>query len=338
MSNQSGKMEKQRVILAGDIGGTKANLGLFSIGYGELCLIQQASYTSYEFIRLEDIIDNFLSKYPYFIEKACFGIAGPILNDQVKTSNLPWIIIKKNLQTCLKMEKVGLINDLEATAYGMLHLKKDDWVTLKEGSTEAKGAIAIIAAGTGLGEAFLYWDGHQYQVAASEGGHTDFAPRTEIEIELLKFLLRKYEHVSYERLLSGPGISNIYDFLRTYRNIEQPQWLTERMKQEDKNAVITEAALAGTDNICTETLNMFTAFYGAEAGNLALKVMAISGVYIGGGIAPKIINKLQDGTFSTAFVRKGRLTDVLAKIPVRVAMNEKTALIGAAYYALDHVQ
>ncbi|MBN1348108.1 glucokinase [candidate division KSB1 bacterium] len=326
-----------RHILVGDIGGTKTNLDLYSHANGKLVPLYQASYSSESFEALENIIEIFLKEITQPIHGACFGIAGPVLNDACKTSNLPWNVTRTVLQAFLHIPDVFLLNDLEATAYGVLHVEPKDLVILRDGVEDSQGTIAIIAAGTGLGEAFITKAGDGVHVVASEGGHVDFSPRSELEIEFLRFMRRTHHHVSFEKALSGQGISNIYHFLIEYRRASEPQWLTDRMAGDDKNAVITKTALAGEDEICIETLDLFTSFYGAEAGNLALKVKATGGVYICGGIAPKIIDKLKDGRFISAFLDKGRLREMLENIPVHVVMNEKTALLGAAHYAVNQI-
>ena len=228
-----------------------------------------------------------------------------------------------------------LINDMEATAYGIGALPKKAFAVLNPGKPEPKGNIAVIAAGTGLGEGMLIWDGHHYRAVASEGGHADFAPCNMLELELCKYLLKKYGHSSYERVLSGPGLLNIYDFLKSTNFAKEPSWLKEEMNQENPSSVITKNALNGRNKLCVKTLDLFCAIYGAEASNLALKVLALGGVYLGGGIAPKVLSKLQDGVFKKAFLEKGRFSDFLSKIPVHVILEEKTALHGAAVYALQ---
>jgi glucokinase len=228
---------------------------------------------------------------------------------------------------------VALLNDLEANAYGLAMLAPDDFVALNNGTTEASGNMAIIAAGTGLGEAGLHWDGGQHHPFASEGGHASFAPSNAFQIELLSYLLREFTHVSWERVVSGPGLYNIYRFLRDTGRGEEPPWLGEEIRRGDPAAVISQAALAGSSALCGQALDLFIALYGAEAGNLALKLMASGGVFVGGGIAPKIITKLRDSTFIEAFVAKGRMQSLLQDIPVRVILNDKAALLGAARFA-----
>ena len=233
----------------------------------------------------------------------------------------------------LRLRSVGLLNDLEAHAYGIALLAPEDFMTLNQGAADASGNAAVIAAGTGLGEAGLYWNGQQHLPFAGEGGHTSFAPSDPLQIELLRFLSQEFGHVSWERVLSGPGLYNIYRFLRDTGRGEEPDWLTEKMQQHDPSAVISQTALADTSVLCRQALDLFVVLYGAEAGNMALKLMATAGVYVGGGIAPKIIQKLTDSTFMEAFVAKGRLKPLLQAIPVRIIMNDKVALLGAARFA-----
>jgi glucokinase len=267
------------------------------------------------------------------IDAACFGVAGPVRHGRSDTTNLPWDVDARELARALHIRSVGLLNDLEAHAYGIALLAPADFVTLNQGAPDASGNAAVIAAGTGLGEAGLYWDGQQYLPFAGEGGHASFAPSDPLQIELLRFLCHEFGHVSWERVLSGPGLHNIYRFLRDTGRGEEPDWLSHKMQQDDPSAVISQAALADTSPLCRQALDLFVVLYGAEAGNLALKLMATAGVYIGGGIAPKIIRKLTDSTFMAAFVAKGRLKPLLQQIPVRIIMNDKVALQGAARFA-----
>jgi glucokinase len=249
-------------------------------------------------------------------------------------TNLPWTLDSRKLSLDLGIDHVFLINDLEANGYGIPELKADQIFTLSGGDASAAGNRALISAGTGLGEAFLVWNGKRHIPMASEGGHCDFAPRTDDEIDLFRHLKRKLGgRVSYERVIAGVGIKSVYDFLRDERKMDEPAWLKERMEAEDPNAVIGELGESGKSEICEKTLDIVVGAYGAEAGNLALKVLATGGVYVGGGIAPKILTKLQDGTFMKAFTDKGRLSDLLVQTPVRVILESRAALMGAAAYA-----
>jgi glucokinase len=280
------------------------------------------------------VLQDFLAGARDKIDSACFGIAGPVVDGRVKTPNLPWMVDTAELRRALKLESVTLLNDLEAGAYGIVTLDEDEFCMLNEGTMRQSGNKALIAAGTGLGQAILHDDGRHFHPLASEGGHADFAPRNELEIELLRYLLDRFGHVSYERVLSGPGLFNIYRFFKESRGLDEPSWLTERFAAaDDASAVVSKAALAGEAEICLKSLQIFVSIYGAEAGNLALRAKSVRGLYIGGGIAPKILDKLKDGDFMRAFVDKGRYTDLLAAIPVQVVLNDQAALRGAAYYA-----
>lgn len=320
-------------ILAGDIGGTNTRLALFELEEGLLKQVIVEIFHSREFESLDLIVQRFIEKHKLRIEYACFGVAGPIKSKRSETSNLAWLVDALQLATELGIKTVELINDLEASAYGIALLEPKDLLVLNEGVPVQGGNVALISAGTGLGEAGLQWDGDHYQPFPSEGGHADFAPRNELEVELFLHLLKQYGHVSFERVLSGPGLYNIYEFLRDTGRGEEPAWLTEQMRREDPSAVISRAALEGSCELCVHTLDLFVSIYGSETGNLALKLMATGGVYVGGGIASKIIQKLKDSTFMKAFVSKGRMKFLLEAIPVRVILNDNTALLGAARLA-----
>ena len=327
-------MADRNLVLAGDIGGTKTNLALFSVHGEKLHAESQHNFPSKRYSGLIPVLQEFLAGGDHAIEAAGFGIAGPVVDGKVKTPNLPWMLDTADLRHALKLDAVTLLNDLEAGAYGIFTLENDEFYTLNEGTMRHAGNKALIAAGTGLGQAILYDDGGHFHPLASEGGHADYAPRDELEIELLRYLIGRFGHVSYERVLSGPGLFNIYRFLKDVRGMEEPNWLTERLSAaDDPSAMISKAALAGEAAICSEALNLFVSVYGAEAGNLAMRAKSVRGLYVGGGIAPKILAKLKDGTFMRAFVDKGRYADLLAAMPVQVILNEQTALRGAAYYA-----
>jgi glucokinase len=327
-------MVRRDLVLAGDVGGTKTNLALFSVHGERLHVERSRSFPSKRYSGLVPVLGDFLADDHVPIESACFGIAGPVVDNKVKTPNLAWIVDCVELRRVLKLDSVALLNDLEATAYGVFTLENDEFLTLNEGVIRHVGNKALIAAGTGLGQSILYDDGRRFRPLASEGGHADFAARNELEIELLRYLLGRYAHVSYERVLSGPGLLNIYRFLKEARGVQEPSWLAERLAAaDDMSAEISQAALANEAEICVQALDVFVSVYGAEAGNLALRAKSIRGLYIGGGIAPKIVAKLKDGTFMRAFGDKGRYTDLLAAIPVQVILNDQAALRGAAYYA-----
>jgi glucokinase len=319
------------MILAGDIGGTKTHLALFDQeAHGPLALER---FRSREHDSLEPMVKAFLGEHPAEIEAATFGIAGPVRGDYADTTNLAWPVDGHRLARLIGLERVGLLNDLEANAWGIAALTDDDLATLRAGDPAAQGNAAVISAGTGLGEAGLFFDGERHRPFATEGGHTDFAPRSELEVALWRFLAEKYGHVSYERVCSGMGLVNIERFLRSRADESRPVWLEQEMADRDSAAAISSAALEGRDEICDRALDLLVTIYGAAAGNLALKLMATGGVYLGGGIAPKILPRLRSGLFMRAFEDKGRFDDLLARIPVRVILNDKTALLGAARHA-----
>lgn len=344
------------MILAGDIGGTKTVLGLFDWTNERVAPARTQTFVSADYQSLDEIVDEFLrpapvptpegsvegepsgkaeepSASPVAIHAACFGVAGPVIDNRCRTTNLPWIVDGPELGKRFALERVRLLNDLEATAYGLEVLSQDEVEVLNVGTTPpSKGAIALIAAGTGLGEAILYWDGTRYRPQASEGGHADFGPNSDLEIELLRHLRGAYPHVSYERVLSGAGLHAIYEFLRDTKKHE-PTWLGERLRVGDPAPIIAEAGLKKQADITVQALDLFASIYGAEAGNLALKALALDAVYVGGGIAPKILEKLKDGAFMRAFTAKGRYHRMMSGIPVRVVMNPMTALLGAAVVA-----
>ena len=321
------------MVLAGDVGGTSTRLGFFTIEDRRLNLVLEKDYPSRKHKSLDEMIVEFVSHHRLAIEHACFGVAGPVQHGRVETPNLPWVVDQETIARELRIESAGLINDLLANTYGILELEEKDFAVLNTGSTNASGNVAVISAGTGLGEAGAYWHSKHYHAFACEGGHSDFAPRSELEIELLRYLIEKFGHASWERVVSGPGLHNIFDFLRDTGRGEAPAWLTDEMREKDPSAVISQAALEGKSELCVHALDMFVSCFGAEAGNLALKFLATGGVFLGGGIAPKIIQKLNERTFVDAFTDKGRFKHLLEAIPVRVILNDKTALLGAARYA-----
>jgi glucokinase len=321
------------MILAGDIGGTKTVLGLYEESANGLTPVRQESFPSRDFPQFTAVLAKFLSSSPDpAVRAASFGVAGPVVDGRVRMTNLPWLLDEAELAQALKAQQVRLLNDLEAAANGMLYLRSDEVCVLNPGTARA-GHAALVSAGTGLGEAVLYWDGRRHHPMASEGGHDDFAPQSDQEIELLKYLRREFGHVSYERILSGPGLFNVYRFLRDTGFAEEPDWLRDSIKAGNPGAVVSEMALAGRHPLCIEALGMFVRIYGAAAGNLAMTVLAYGGVYVGGGIAPKILPKLADRTFKQGFTDKGRYASLLQAIPVRVALNPLAPLIGAAHYA-----
>jgi glucokinase len=331
------------VILAGDIGGTSTRLALVEANGGKLNVVVQAKYKSREHQGLDEIVSAFVATQQTAgqtkkIEHAAFGIAGPVRGERVRTPNLPWVVDTAKLAAELQVADVHLLNDLEANASGIPVLAPSDFVTLNVGQSDRNGNSAIISAGTGLGEAGIDFDGKHLHPFACEGGHSDFAPRDDVECELQTFLREKFRdvshgHVSYERVLSGPGLVNIYEFLvHSGRGQESPE-VAAAMKSGDPAAAISIAAASNSCQAAVRAMDMFVSFYGAEAGNLALKIMATRAVYIGGGIAPKIIAKLKEPQFLEAFRAKGRMRSLMTAMPIHVLMNEYTALLGAARYA-----
>ena len=320
------------MILAGDVGGTKVHLALYDFINGKLEYSRDERFLAKDYSGLEEIVKEFLGAFT--VTAACFGVPGPVRDGRLRLTNLPWTLDSRELSVSLGINHVFLINDLEANGYGVAELAADQIYTLSEGDASQIGNRALIAAGTGLGEALLIWNGHSHTPYPSEGGHADYAPRNEDEIDLLRFLKQKYSgRISQERVVSGQGLTNIYDFLREVRGIDEPVWLAERLAAEDPNAVITELALAAKSEICEKAMDMFVSAYGAETGNLALKILSVGGVYVGGGIAPRILDKLKDGRFMKAFTDKGRLSQLLINMPVRIILESRAALLGAAAYA-----
>lgn len=318
--------------LAGDIGGTKTRLAVIEVSGTRVRITHETAYPSLDYAAFEALLGDFLSGAETPADIA-LGIAGPVQGRVVQTTNLPWRIDADSLQRQFGFAHCTLLNDLEATAYGLPALGADDLLTLQAGAPDASGNAAVIAAGTGLGEAGLFWDGQRHQPFATEGGHASFSPDDELEIAFLRHLRQQYRHVSWERVVSGMGLLSLHEFLRQHRDVAKPQWLTEEMQGGDPAAAISAAALSGRDEICVETLHRFVRMYGAEAGNLALKTMSRGGLYLGGGIAPKILPLLQDGTFLGAFINKGRMRPLLEAMPVKVILNDRAALFGPALRA-----
>jgi glucokinase len=322
------------MILAGDIGGTKVNLGLFELRNGRLTLAQESGFPSRRYASLRQLVAEFLdgTGAPP-IERACFGIAGPVRNGRVQVTNLPWTVEAASLSSELKISPVFLLNDLEANAYGLAELAPADFCVLNAGEPGATGNAAIISAGTGLGEGGLYWDGAKYHPFACEGGHSDFAPQTKLDAELFEYLAGRFGRVSWERVLSGAGLFHIYEFLRDTKRGDEPEFLAAAMSQADPAVVISEWGMNGKSSRCAQAVDLFVSYYGAEAGNLGLKMMATGGVYIGGGIAPKMLARLQKDDFLAAFWEKAPMQALLKAMPVRVVLNQGTALLGSAHFA-----
>ena len=324
-----------RYLLAGDVGGTKTLLAIYGLTpSGRLTLTREGHFASKEYDHLETIVGNFLREGNERIESSAFGIPGPVLDGEVQVTNLPWKVTSSSLAQATGCFRIRLMNDLETTGYGSLFLPITDVTTLNPGAPR-RGNRAIIAAGTGLGQAFLFWDGERYWPAATEGGHTDFAPRTEQEVALLAFLQKRYGRISYERIVSGPGLINILDFLREDQHRQIAPVVEERLRKEDPAAVVGESGVNGLCPTCREAVDLFLSVYGAQAGNLALTVMALGGVYIGGGIITKMTPRLSNSQFMPAFFDKGRHASLMAEIPVHVILNPKTSQLGAAHAAKE---
>lgn len=320
-------------ILAGDIGGTKTRLAILSLIGPRIQILVEKTYPSQAYPQFESLLAGFLADMAdHRCDGACFGVAGPVQENRSITTNLPWQLDAGELAAALGFGPVWLLNDLEATAWGIAALDEEDFAELQPGAPASSGNRAVIAAGTGLGEAGMFWDGRHHRPFASEGGHTDFSPNDELEIELWRFLRRRYQHLSWERVLSGPGLVNLYEFMRDYRQAETPAWLSEEMQLGQAAAAISRAALSGQDEICRETLDLFVHLYGVEAGNQALKVMATGGVFVGGGIAPKILPALLEGGFLAGFLAKGRMRAILEGIQVRIILNDRAALLGPGVF------
>ncbi|MFO7661492.1 MAG: glucokinase [Chloroflexota bacterium] len=326
------------MLLAGDIGGTKTVLALFSVQEQEDGIVRhpvlERTFPSQQYQTLELIIEEFLREHDHEITAGSFGVAGPVVGGRAQVTNLPWVIEAAAVRDRFGFH-IHLLNDLEAVACAVPYLSGADVVTLNEGEPVARGAVGVIAPGTGLGEGFLVWTGTRYEAFPSEGGHCAFGPTTPLQLEMLNFWLPRMGHVSYERVCSGIGIPNIYTFLRESGRFEEPAWLQEALAgKADMTPVIAKAAIAGEADICIATMELFMEILGDQAGNLALTVLATGGIYLGGGIPPRILPQLQNGPLMKFFIDKGRFTDMMERIPVHVIFNPKTALYGAAYDAL----
>jgi len=324
------------MILAGDTGGTKTRLALYEAEGGKFRRLHTETFVSRDYSGLEVVIQKFLEKHHVSVRQACFGVPGPVVNGEAKTTNLPWKLNENQIARTVGIPAIRLVNDLVATTAAIPYFAADDLVVLHEGKAEKNKAIcAVLAPGTGLGEAFLYHDGARYHVLASEGGHVDFAPNSEMEIKLLQHLKKNHSHVSYERVLCGPGLFNIYTFLRDTGNAPEPPELAARFDGNDPSAVISQAGLAGEFSICVKTLDIFASILGAQAGNLVLTMLATGGVYLGGGIPPKILKKLTEGGTLAAYFDKGRLSDLVKNTPLYVIRDDHAALLGAASLAAE---
>lgn len=335
------------MILAGDIGGTNTRLGLFEGDEARPVQQTEAVYPSQSHNSLEAIIKKFLAEHPVDIKYACFGIAGPVMGNRCRATNLPWQLDGGSIAKTFGLDSVILINDLVANAHGIAVLGPEDSATFNEGDPKARGNEAIVSPGTGLGQAGIFWDGKRRHPFPSEGGHSDFAPRNDLEWELLGYLRNFYGRVSYERILSGPGLLSLFRFLRDTGRGEEPDWLAEEMETSDPAAVISRAAFSGKSPLCIKTLELFLQILGAEAGNVALKFLSVGGVWLGGGILARWLKEMggslenipahqpRPAVFMGTFTDKGRFKPLMEKIPVRVILNDKTALLGAAHHALE---
>lgn len=317
------------IVLAGDVGGTKTNLALVKMKTGKAIVLKEGKYKSEDHESITEITGEFLKDQPK-PSACCLGVAGPVFNGKVSLTNLCWEMDSKEIAKKMGLAKVRLINDLEATAYGLAMLSDDETVTIHKGSDPLIGNAAIIAPGTGLGEAGLYFDGKVYHPFATEGGHCDFAPRNQQDVELYDYLQKKFGHVSCERLICGPGIYNIYEFLQAEKNLEEPAWITEKIKEGDAAAEISEHI--EQSELCDKTMQLFIRFLAFESANLTLKMKATGGLFIGGGIAPQIIPLFKKYQFNEHFLDSGRMSHLLEKVTVSIILNPKTAMLGAAYY------
>jgi glucokinase len=323
------------MILAGEIGATRTRLAAFETEGNQLQCAVEKTYMSQQHDGLPGILTHFIKTEGIPVHSACFGVAGPVRAGRSKISNLPWVIDAREIAQQLRLNSVGLLNDLEAYAYGIDGLESKDFITLSEGAEGAEGNRAVISAKTGLGMAGLYWDGFRHHPFACEGGHADFAPRNDLQMELLAYLQKKYGRISCERILSGPGIKNIYDFLRDAHKAEEPEWLRAQMSAApDPPALISQMALESKSAICDQTLSIFVSVFGAETGNCALNFMSTGGIFIGGSIAAKIIRKMTDPVFLESFLDKGRMATILKDMPVKIVANDDSGMIGAARYTL----
>lgn len=326
------------MLLVGDIGGTKTNLAIFDPRKPLRKPLVEGAFPSAQYTSLGSLAHEFLGKHDISVTRASFGVAGPVVGGRATITNLPWVMDEQQLCKELHLKSVRLLNDLLATAYAVPYLQDKDLHTLNEGRRVPGGSLAVIAPGTGLGEAFLTWEETHYSAHPSEGGHTDFGPNNELETALLHYLSQRLDHVSYEHISSGMGLPNIYAFFKDTGRAEEPDWLAAKLAEaDDPTPVIANTALDTSRScpICQMTLATFVSILGAEVGNLALKVLATGGVYLGGGIPPRILSALEKGNFMKSFLHKGRLSHVLALMPVHVILNPKVGLLGAAHYGLE---
>ncbi len=326
-----------RLVLAGDIGGTKTNMGLFSLGEGRPQLEAAETYPSTDAGSFQDLVARFVSEHPAQVSRGCFGIAGPVRNGVSTTTNLPWTVSEQELMSRFGWERARLVNDLAATAMSIPVLEESELHVLNPGQPDPDGPIGVVAPGTGLGIGMAFIHGGHLVPIASEGGHVDFAPTNELQAELLKHMWKDLSHVSLERLGSGPGLYTIYRWLREYRNVPEPERLTKLIAESDPSQVVSESGLNGDDPVCAEALDMFVSIIGSAAGNLALTAVTSGGLFLAGGVSPKILPKLASARFMESFTGKGRFKGLLEDIPVRVITNEQAALLGAACCAFETI-
>lgn len=321
-------------ILAVDIGGTKTSFGVFEVNGSELSLIREETFASRSMGTFEEILQKFLAADNNVIPNVLsIGVAGPVLENKVRLTNLSWELDAASLKAEFDIEKVSIINDLEATAYGLIGLSADDRVSLFESSENIRGNMAVLAPGTGLGEAGIFWDGEYHRPFATEGGHSDFAPRTDLDVELLNYLQQEDEIISWEHVVSGPGIYRIYKFLRDIKGNKEPAWLKENFKNNDNPAaVISHAAMRELDATCSLAMDLFVSYMARESASLVLKHKAVEGLWLGGGIPPRIFPLLKKDLFREQFIQNARMGHLLESVSIRVILNSQAALIGAGYY------
>ncbi len=322
----------QKIVLAADVGGTKTNMALFRLEDGKMKMLREFTFKSAAHNSMEDMILKFRDQGNEEFHSVSLAIAGPVYKGKAHGTNLPWDVEDAGIRKAIGLDEVYLINDLEANAYGLSALEEEDLCRLYPGDPEATGNVAIISPGTGLGEAGMYFDGRNYHPFATEGGHCDFAPQNELDVEMLHYLQRNWDHVSWERLISGPGIVHIFEFFRYVKKLEVPSWLDEAMERGDLGHAISKGAMENSCDVCQATIDLFLRYLAEESGNLILKYKATGGLFIGGGIVPDLINELDLESFLRYLQNSGRMEHLLKQVPVTVIMNEKTALLGAAFY------
>lgn len=320
-------------VLAGDVGGTKANLAIFEATADQITLRKTSTYHSGQYDSVIKIIQQFFQENPgYKPDRISLGVAGPVFEGHAEITNLPWVIDKKEIAAATNIQQISLINDLEATAYGLAGMTEKDFFVLHPGEPGIRGNMAVLAPGTGLGEAGLFWDGKVHHPFATEGGHSDFSCRNEEDMELHNFLLQKYKVVSWESVIAGPAIHDIYNFLCQVKKRPVSVSVTDAFKQDDPSAVISEAAVAGTDPVCVEAMRLFVLYLARESGNLILKMKATGGLFLAGGIPPKIVPLLKQPDFYNNLLDCDRMQDLVKKVPVKLLLNDKAPMIGAGWY------